>query len=359
MKKQMLNATANCTANGVRWRILAALVLLAPSTFANTQYETVTFIGSDGVQFVNYTTTRSDAPTYTVHLDKTEFIENYLYINPNEYTFDNTKAGKNKLTFAQGDYALINQGRYDDDESPQVVIDGEGIYTLNTWRGDTQEDGHYGFWNAREPFANFAAVWGFPDHFELNDYQSNKPGEWIKRNNTLTFLSANTNDLTFQIRYSPRIQRIYAILKEELKELDAVELSQTTENVKLTIRNEILFDTGEVEINAQGLAMIADLATQLRTKKFDDAVNSQNYAVVIAGHTGDVPIRGALAQSYPTNWELSAHRSLNVVHALIASGINPELLQSHAYGAQQPKVPNTDAANRRINRRTEITISPN
>ena len=69
-----------------------ALTLLVWPCLATAQvsFETLTFINEDGHNYVNYATTRSDVPSYTVFLDKADSLGDYLYINPNRYEFDDT-----------------------------------------------------------------------------------------------------------------------------------------------------------------------------------------------------------------------------------------------------------------------------
>lgn len=334
------------------------VVLLSMSVtplHATTHYESITFIANDGASYTNYATTRSDAPTYTLHLDKDESLEDYLYINPSEFQFDNTQAEHNRILFNQGDYAVISQGSLTTGEQPQLSIDEDGIYTLSTWDGTTLENGHFGYWNMPDNFAQFAAVWVLPDHFNIIDYLSNKPGEWVQRGNALAFITQDKNDLTFQIRYSARTQAIYHALKEGLGETEAVNISHSPQSVTLTLGNQIVFDSGSTRISSQGLAVIAEVARKLSTESSGGAAD---YQVVVAGHTDNVPIVGALAERYPSNWELSAARSMSVVHALLAQGLPPASLQARAFGEHQPLAANSSAEGRQQNRRTEIEIVP-
>ena len=50
-------------------------------------------------------------------------------------------------------------------------------------------------------------------------------------------------------------------------------------------------------------------------------VNDRDF--LVAGHTDNVPIK---TQLYPSNWELSTRRAVEVVHILISQGMNPKLL---------------------------------
>jgi chemotaxis protein MotB len=71
-----------------------------------------------------------------------------------------------------------------------------------------------------------------------------------------------------------------------------------------------------------------------------------------------VQIAGALARIYPTNWELSAARAINVTRFLQARGIDPAQLSAVAYGEFKPVADNETKEGRAKNRRIEIVLVP-
>ncbi|HEY2365297.1 MAG TPA: OmpA family protein, partial [Polyangiaceae bacterium] len=76
----------------------------------------------------------------------------------------------------------------------------------------------------------------------------------------------------------------------------------------------------------------------------------------VAGHTDDVPIKNAV---YPSNWELSTARALQVIHYLEGKGVNAAQLSATGYADVDPVASNTTAEGRKQNRRLEITLQPN
>ena len=81
--------------------------------------------------------------------------------------------------------------------------------------------------------------------------------------------------------------------------------------------------------------------------------------VIVQGHTDNVPIVGRLGQLYPTNWELSAARAVNVVRFLHEEvGLEPSRLSASALSEYQPKTDNSTEEGRRQNRRIEIVLAP-
>ena len=82
--------------------------------------------------------------------------------------------------------------------------------------------------------------------------------------------------------------------------------------------------------------------------------------VVSDDAAGAVPeIVGRLAERFPTNWELSAARAVNVVRYLQEEvGLDPSLVSATAYSEYRPRASNETPEGRRRNRRIEILLGP-
>jgi chemotaxis protein MotB len=101
-------------------------------------------------------------------------------------------------------------------------------------------------------------------------------------------------------------------------------------------------------VKASGKVALAQVATILKT------ISDRHFQV--AGDTDNVPIQTAL---FPSNWELSTRRAVEVVHFLVAQGMRPEILSAAGYGEFDPIASNDSPDGRAKNRRTEITLEPN
>lgn len=144
---------------------------------------------------------------------------------------------------------------------------------------------------------------------------------------------------------------------EQLLEKMKTEISQGQVTIselkgKLTVNmvDAILFDSGRAEVKDDGLAVLRKVVEILKTLK--------DKAIRIEGHTDNVPIRGQLASRYPTNWELSAARAINVTRYLQAQGIDPLSLSAVSYGEFKPVAANDTDEGRARNRRIEIILVP-
>lgn len=119
---------------------------------------------------------------------------------------------------------------------------------------------------------------------------------------------------------------------------------------KLTINMDaaILFDSGRVEIKANGLAILLKMVTTLKGVK--------DKAIRIEGHTDNATISGDLTKAFPTNWEFSAARAINVARYLQQQGLDPALLSAAACSEYRPVADNATKEGRAKNRRIEITL---
>lgn len=115
----------------------------------------------------------------------------------------------------------------------------------------------------------------------------------------------------------------------------------------LTIRflDNVLFDLGKAELRPDARQLLGPVAQAL--------AEVDNY-VRVEGYTDDLPINTV---QYPSNWELSAARAINVTRYLIQQyGLDPKRFSSLGYGEYRPLYPNTSEENRQKNRRVDIVI---
>jgi chemotaxis protein MotB len=119
---------------------------------------------------------------------------------------------------------------------------------------------------------------------------------------------------------------------------------------KLTVNMEaaILFDSGKADVKQDGLAILQKMVDTLKGVK--------DKAIRIEGHTDNVTISGALTRTFPTNWELSAARAINVTRYLQQQGLDPAVLSAAAFGEFKPVADNSTKEGRAKNRRIEITL---
>ena len=149
------------------------------------------------------------------------------------------------------------------------------------------------------------------------------------------------------------VSKTYEDLLSEMKgEIAQGQIAITELQGKLTVDvvDKILFDSGQTEIRPEGLDVLKRVVEIL--------ITVTDKVIRVEGHTDSIPIAGALAKRYPTNWELSAARALNVTRYLEKEGIDPTLLSAVAFGEHQPIAENDTPEGRAKNRRIAIILLP-
>ena len=116
----------------------------------------------------------------------------------------------------------------------------------------------------------------------------------------------------------------------------------------IALPNDVLFESGKTSIKPDGQAALTEVAKILAT------ISDRHF--LVAGHTDDVPIHTA---HFPSNWELSTARAVEVTRFLVANGMRPQVLAAAGYGEFDPVVGNDSTEHRAQNRRIEIVLQPN
>ena len=138
-------------------------------------------------------------------------------------------------------------------------------------------------------------------------------------------------------------QQVLQTISREVKNDFAVRWNQ--KRLVLVLGERIAFNLGEANL-------LPDFQPTL--KRIAGFISAQEgYKVAIAGHTDDAPIN---TTRFPSNWELSAIRAVNVAKFLILHGVDPHCVSIEGYSAYRPLHANTTAHNRYANRRVEITL---
>jgi chemotaxis protein MotB len=129
---------------------------------------------------------------------------------------------------------------------------------------------------------------------------------------------------------------------------DDVGVDFSPRGLVMRLSDRTLFDAGVAAISPQAVPLL---------KKVGAIINETSYEVRVEGHTDDVPIKTA---QFPSNWELSTARAVNVLRYFIETyRISSDRLSAEGFGEFQPLVPNSSRENRTQNRRVEIIfLSP-
>jgi chemotaxis protein MotB len=129
-----------------------------------------------------------------------------------------------------------------------------------------------------------------------------------------------------------------------------VTISELKGKLTVNLVEAILFDSGKADVKPGGLVVLGKVVEILKSV--------HDKAIRIEGHTDNVKIDRTLAQRYPTNWELSAARAINVARYLQKQAIEADSLSAAAFGEFKPVADNSTAMGRAKNRRIEIVLVP-
>lgn len=141
-------------------------------------------------------------------------------------------------------------------------------------------------------------------------------------------------------------------MQEELQKI--LEDTELNGQIKLEINERgllirfldtVLFDSGKADLKPQAMEII---------DKISNVLIESNKKVTVEGHTDNVPIS---TFKFPSNWELSTTRAVNVVKYMIDKNyINPVRLSAAGYADQHPISDNNTVESRKNNRRVDMVI---
>lgn len=168
---------------------------------------------------------------------------------------------------------------------------------------------------------------------------------------SMTQLSENLEEAQAELA---RVKATYDSLQDKMQaeiKKGEIKLSQSEGRIQVDLVDKVLFDSGQSELSARGVEVLSRLAGVLAS--VDDKL------IQVAGHTDDSPPVKEIKERYPTNWELSGARAINVVRFLAEKGRVPaKRLAAAGHGEFQPVASNASPSGRAANRRIEILLLP-
>lgn len=123
---------------------------------------------------------------------------------------------------------------------------------------------------------------------------------------------------------------------------DEFSVVRTQEGVKAVVPNPILFASGDASLG-EGVYPILDGIGKI--------AEQSHLTIQVEGHTDNLPIHTA---KFPSNWELSTMRAVNILRYLQHHGIPPGRLAAIGFAEYRPAATNDTPEGRQKNRRIEI-----
>ncbi len=122
---------------------------------------------------------------------------------------------------------------------------------------------------------------------------------------------------------------------------------------RFVFQSEVLFATGEAELEAPGRAQLLRLGESL--KEIGGTIPGDiDWVLRVDGHTDERPIQ---TPRFPSNWELSTARAISVVRFLIDQGVPAERVMAAGFAHFRPLDPGGNEAALRRNRRIEFRLT--
>nr|WP_243900403.1 MULTISPECIES: OmpA family protein [Hymenobacter] len=119
--------------------------------------------------------------------------------------------------------------------------------------------------------------------------------------------------------------------------------------VYVSLSEQLLFKSGSTKVDPKGQDALKKLAQVLQEQP--------DVNVVVEGHTDNVPISRGTA-GMQDNWDLSVLRATEIARLLTVSGVAPQRVTASGRSQYLPIAPNDNAADKALNRRTEIILTP-
>lgn len=153
-----------------------------------------------------------------------------------------------------------------------------------------------------------------------------------------------------QAQAEARIRQFRDLLRQFAAMIKAGKIKVTVRDGRMVVQlpDKVLFKSGRADLKSEGQKALEMVTKILMT------VKNRNFQV--AGHTDNEPIK---TRRFPTNWELSVVRAVNVAKYMQKLGMDPKRLSAAGYAEFSPAASNDTAEGKAENRRIEIVLLPN
>jgi len=125
-----------------------------------------------------------------------------------------------------------------------------------------------------------------------------------------------------------------------------VSLDAAAGTITVTLKNEILFDSGKANLKKASSAQLNHIVSVLQSQYGGRQID-------VVGHTDADPIRKS---KWKDNWSLSSERSLSVVRYLVKRGVSKNNVRAVGCGESRPIASNATGSGKARNRRVEIVV---
>lgn len=129
-------------------------------------------------------------------------------------------------------------------------------------------------------------------------------------------------DLSSSLKEEQELNRLQRSLKEIIKdnELAGVQISKDERGLTIRFVEGVLFDSGKAYLKEDAKIILDKIVPVLKTS---------HHHLRVEGHTDNLPIH---TREFPSNWELSTTRAVNVVKYFVENhNFSPYILSLHGF----------------------------
>ena len=146
-----------------------------------------------------------------------------------------------------------------------------------------------------------------------------------------------------EIIESSQVERVAKFLEEEVEE-ELVTVLQDMNTVTVRIKGSGMFEPGSDQL----VEKFNDIMTRIA-----DALNEEPGAIIIAGHSDNVPIK---SRRFPSNLHLSLARAESVMEQIAGTLKDPSRMTAEGRSDKEPLASNDTKEGRAENRRIEVIL---
>ncbi|WDE12915.1 flagellar motor protein MotB [Thalassomonas haliotis] len=158
-------------------------------------------------------------------------------------------------------------------------------------------------------------------------------------------LAKEEQEQASQEQVNELVKKIAEQLEQQIQD-GAIELESLGQQVIIRIRENGSFPSGSAFLQPKFKPIIQEIGALLNTIPGEISVS------------GNTDSQGVSSELFSSNWDLSSKRAVAIAHELIkVPGFDDTRLLVVGHADTRPLVPNTNALNRRRNRRVEIAIN--
>jgi chemotaxis protein MotB len=190
------------------------------------------------------------------------------------------------------------------------------------------------------------------EHQSLKEDTAQLEDDNLQLADELDDLKTASNDLTRQKEDQEHNMRKMIDGLQDAVEAKSGEIELLEDTLKLKLVDRLFFAPGSASISPQGRKILARIAPILKDAKDQE--------IRVVGRCDKLPPGSELKKTYPSNWELSASRSIAIIQVLQwGYGIDPARMVAVGVAHYKPlKMNNPKKDERATNRVVEILLTP-